>query len=616
MRSLLKVFQRKKEVEPQDVELDERGNPKRVCDLPLRVQKAISQAKLDVAALDADPELFGIVLNCVRFLKIESERIKYARVRPTPTRLYFPTAPCVDQKYVLATSSWDVYKFDKPVGQGAYGLVFRARTPNATKRPKTLSQIEEHHLSKSASDAVPDSRSASAEPRKKRHSITLTLGSKHQKKEASEEEESSDPDCSARHRSLSHSAGAGTSASVARASSSRERRSARSTRSPSRSLEKRLVQQRLDKKQLRDSAEVSVTASEERLDNKKNKGDSEPLPLSTESTQGLSALSSSMECSQSPSQVDFSDSGVSPDDLASSSSSATDAKAESRLRRLDRRLSAVLPRLSPTPVHKLPVSVAIKKALHVEKSARRANLNELRLLSRVRHPNIVEYYCSHLVNEGDDLELWLVMEDMQGGTLREAVQDFQFAEKHVTYTARSILKALDYLHSHNVVHRDLKSENIMLTTDGDVKLIDFGLSEFLRGREEIDILGSPFWIPPEMIRLDPHTEKADIWSFAISVLEFANKRPPHRKNALHAMFTVATKGIEQPFDKPALWSAELHDFVELCLQLDPNKRPSAAELLKHPALSKERTTTKKEMAKVISKVFLQTALKESGFFGV
>jgi serine/threonine protein kinase len=70
--------------------------------------------------------------------------------------------------------------------------------------------------------------------------------------------------------------------------------------------------------------------------------------------------------------------------------------------------------------------------------ARRTNLNELRLLTRVRHPNIVEYFCSHLVSEGEQLELWLVMEDMQGGTLREAVKDFQFGERHVAYTARSV----------------------------------------------------------------------------------------------------------------------------------------------------------------------------------
>jgi serine/threonine protein kinase len=110
--------------------------------------------------------------------------------------------------------------------------------------------------------------------------------------------------------------------------------------------------------------------------------------------------------------------------------------------------------------------------------------------------------------------------------------------------------------------------------------VDFGLSEFLKNGHETDILGSPFWIPPEMIRLDPHTEKADIWSFAISILELANKRPPHRKNALRAMYTVATKGIETPFEKPNLWSDDLHDFVHLCLQVDPCKRPSASELLK------------------------------------
>jgi hypothetical protein len=91
MRGLRGIFGRKeKEVDPVDVELDERGNPVRVCDLPIRVQKAISHAKIPAHELDSDPVLFGIMLNCVRFLKINTT-IKYAHSRPVPARLTYPT---------------------------------------------------------------------------------------------------------------------------------------------------------------------------------------------------------------------------------------------------------------------------------------------------------------------------------------------------------------------------------------------------------------------------------------------------------------------------------------------------------------------------------------------
>eukprot|EP00009_Paramoeba_aestuarina_P008863 CAMPEP_0201522044 /NCGR_PEP_ID=MMETSP0161_2-20130828/16424_1 /ASSEMBLY_ACC=CAM_ASM_000251 /TAXON_ID=180227 /ORGANISM="Neoparamoeba aestuarina, Strain SoJaBio B1-5/56/2" /LENGTH=383 /DNA_ID=CAMNT_0047920797 /DNA_START=81 /DNA_END=1229 /DNA_ORIENTATION=- len=150
--------------------------------------------------------------------------------------------------------------------------------------------------------------------------------------------------------------------------------------------------------------------------------------------------------------------------------------------------------------------LALKKMPNKTKKENLMNLNEVNILSKYPHPNIVALKACYVTND----EYWMVSELMEGGTLEEAMSEYE--EKHVAFAARDILKALDWLHSNGIVHRDLKSPNIMLDIEGSIKLIDFGLAAITQGDEElIQMCGSPYWLSPEMIRMDPHSCPTDIW---------------------------------------------------------------------------------------------------------
>jgi len=204
---------------------------------------------------------------------------------------------------------------------------------------------------------------------------------------------------------------------------------------------------------------------------------------------------------------------------------------------------------------------------------------------------------------------------MEGGTLTEALKGFNFEEKHIAFAAKEMLKGMRYLHGRNLVHRDLKSGNIMMTTQGDVKLIDFGLCVDLAEDEQPEhMVGSPFWMPPEMIQRRPYGPAVDIWSFAICLLELANGQPPNRKSALKAMFVAGTTGYEQPFNKPDHWSSPFKDFISKCLEMDPQDRATADDLLRHTFLDK--ADTKKGMKKILSHIFLQNTIDMMNLGGI
>eukprot|EP01127_Copromyxa_protea_P023181 TRINITY_DN8614_c0_g1_i3.p1 TRINITY_DN8614_c0_g1~~TRINITY_DN8614_c0_g1_i3.p1 ORF type:complete len:419 (+),score=61.73 TRINITY_DN8614_c0_g1_i3:82-1338(+) len=227
------------------------------------------------------------------------------------------------------------------------------------------------------------------------------------------------------------------------------------------------------------------------------------------------------------------------------------------------------------------VYLAVKRVSHPQDDVRkqRENFRQVRFLKYVKgHPNLVSFVrCTMYKNE-----LWIAMECLMGGTLQEAKSHFQFHEKHVKYIASHVLNGLDFLHQQFLGHRNLRSDHVMFSLNGNVKIIDFSLmTDFSQG-PLVHMVGSPWWMSPEMIKGEPHTLSTDLWSFGILLLEMINGQPPYRKSSVKAMFVAGTIGYPLiPLSKRQRWSTELSSFLEACLQVDPEKRWTAAKLRTH-----------------------------------
>lgn len=254
--------------------------------------------------------------------------------------------------------------------------------------------------------------------------------------------------------------------------------------------------------------------------------------------------------------------------------------------------------LSQSLKEKTPI--AIKRMPHVTVKQKRKNCQEIRFLLYCRgHINILQFRQAIL--DYDRNEIWMASEYLEGGTLTQVVATYQFQEAAVVYIARQVLSGLAFLHQNFLAHRDLKSANIMLTVQGDVKLIDFGLCSDISQGEVVHMVGSPFWMPPEMIKRQPHGLPVDVWSFGICCMEMANGHVPNRKSSIAAMFISATDGYPLPFEEPEEWSEDFSDFISKCLQCEPAQRWTVLQLIEHPFLAV--SATKDDMCEVFMEVF-------------
>ncbi|XP_064557544.1 serine/threonine-protein kinase PAK 1-like, partial [Zonotrichia leucophrys gambelii] len=181
-------------------------------------------------------------------------------------------------------------------------------------------------------------------------------------------------------------------------------------------------------------------------------------------------------------------------------------------------------------------------------------------------------------------ELWLVLEYMDGGTLNDILRTTSLYEDETAAISRECLQRVYFLHSNNVIHRDVKSDNILLRTDGSVKLAGFGLSTQLSPEQSrrCSVVGTPWWLAPEVLTGQPYGPKVDIWSFGIVGIEMTDQEPPYWSErsgtATQLIATVGTPRLRQP----KRFSPCLRDFLSCCLQTDEEQRWSARELLQHP----------------------------------
>ncbi|XP_068856108.1 serine/threonine-protein kinase PAK 3-like [Aphelocoma coerulescens] len=224
--------------------------------------------------------------------------------------------------------------------------------------------------------------------------------------------------------------------------------------------------------------------------------------------------------------------------------------------------------------------VAIKKSSLQGLRRKEVTVNELMIMKMNRNPNLVNYLDSYLVDD----EVWLVMEYMDGGTLTDAIYEMYISEDEMAAVSRECLQGLDFLHSNHVIHRDVKSSNILLRTDGSVKLADFGLSAQLTPEQNLrsSVVGTPWWMAPEVVLGQPYGPKVDIWSLGIVGFEMVEREAPHwNESPTSAELLIATGGTPQ-LRQPNLFSASLRHFLNCCLQKNEERRWSAKELLQHP----------------------------------
>jgi len=184
-----------------------------------------------------------------------------------------------------------------------------------------------------------------------------------------------------------------------------------------------------------------------------------------------------------------------------------------------------------------------------------------------------------------------------------------FVESHVAYVAREVLHALKFLHEHKFAHRDLKSSNIMMSGSGHIKLIDFGLCADFSEGPRVHMVGSPYWVSPEMIKKEPHNIQTDIWSLGVSLLELFLNGPPYAGSAIKCMFLVGSQGLTDQIPKTA--STDAKNFITRCLQPNPAERSTAVELLEDPWTN--RSGISKGVSDVIRDIFLNHTFKDMGF---
>ncbi|CAM9574535.1 unnamed protein product [Choristocarpus tenellus] len=209
--------------------------------------------------------------------------------------------------------------------------------------------------------------------------------------------------------------------------------------------------------------------------------------------------------------------------------------------------------------------------------------NEIGMQCLSKHQNIVNFREAFVV---------IVMDYMEGGSLTDVLgTNVDFPEPHLAYVCKMMLEALSFMHSQHRLHRDVKSDNVLVDKHGRVKLADFGFAANLTREQEkrASVVGTPYWMAPEIIKGLEYDGEVDIWSLGITALEMAQGEPPLlHEPPLRALLLIS---INPPpgLNDPNKWSRGFNHFLGRCLDTDVDRRASADQLLAHPFIGTAST---------------------------
>ena len=230
------------------------------------------------------------------------------------------------------------------------------------------------------------------------------------------------------------------------------------------------------------------------------------------------------------------------------------------------------------PTKSMPSKVAIKQMDLAHQPRKELIVNEILVMKESTHPNIVNFLDSYLRNAG---ELWVIMEYMEGGALTDVIDNNRLTEPQIALICHETCQGLAHLHSQQIIHRDIKSDNVLLDAKGHVKITDFGFCAKLTEAKSkrATMVGTPYWMAPEVVKQKQYGEKVDVWSLGIMAIEMIENEPPYLdEEPLKALYLIATHGTPK-LKNPDSLSRELKAFLAVCLCVQVNARSSAHELL-------------------------------------